>query len=75
MSLMIRWFTRLPNARRGLVPAARTRTRPAGEAGATTTEYALVLALVVVALIGTLSALGATLNEKLQMIIDQISHV
>lgn len=33
--------------------------------GATTAEYALILALVVVALIATLSELGAVLNEKL----------
>lgn len=37
--------------------------------GATTTEYALVLALVVVILIGTLNELGTTLKMKLQEII------
>ncbi len=40
--------------------------------GATTTEYALVLALVVVILIGTLTALGDALREKLQTIIEKI---
>ena len=41
--------------------------------GAATTEYALLLALVVVVLIGTLTSLGAALNEKLKDIIDQVS--
>ncbi len=43
-----------------------------GERGATTTEYALILALVVVVLIGSLSSLGAVLQERLQEIIAQI---
>lgn len=43
--------------------------------GATTTEYALLLALIVVALIGTLSALGAVLNDKLGDIIQELSRV
>ncbi|GEM_PF-2388795 len=43
-----------------------------GESGATTTEYALILALVVVVLIGSLSSLGAVLQERLQEIIAQI---
>lgn len=42
------------------------------EEGATITEYALLLALVVVVLISTLSALGAALNSKLLDIISQI---
>jgi len=42
--------------------------------GATTAEYALILALVVVMLISTLTALGQTLNHKLQEIINQISN-
>lgn len=41
--------------------------------GVTTTEYALLLALVVVALIGTLSTLGAALDDKLKDIIQNIS--
>ncbi len=44
------------------------------ERGATSAEYALILALVVITLITTLSALGATLNAKLTSIIDQISN-
>lgn len=44
------------------------------ESGATTAEYALVLALVVVILISTLTALGNSLNQKLKGIIDQITN-
>lgn len=44
------------------------------EAGATTTEYALVLALVVVVLIGTLNTLGTTLQAKLLEIVQQIGQ-
>ncbi|NPV70823.1 MAG: Flp family type IVb pilin [Firmicutes bacterium] len=44
------------------------------ERGATSAEYALVLALVVVTLITALSALGAALNDKLHSIIEQISN-
>ncbi len=40
--------------------------------GAASTEYALLLALVVVVLISSLSALGAELNNKLNAIILQI---
>ncbi|MHB0886592.1 MAG: hypothetical protein ACYC6V_02895 [Bacillota bacterium] len=40
--------------------------------GASTTEYALLLALVVVILIGSLTALGETLRDKLQEIINSI---
>jgi Flp pilus assembly pilin Flp len=43
------------------------------EKGATTAEYALILTLVVIILISTLSALGAALNQKLRLIIDQIN--
>lgn len=42
--------------------------------GATTTEYALLLALVVVTLIGTLSALGTVLNDKLGAIIQELGR-
>ncbi|MCL4426522.1 MAG: Flp family type IVb pilin [Firmicutes bacterium] len=42
--------------------------------GATTAEYALVLALVVVILISSLTALGNALNQKIKMIIDQITN-
>lgn len=44
-----------------------------GDRGAATTEYALVLALVVVVLITTLSSLGEALQDKIQSIIDSIS--
>ncbi len=40
--------------------------------GASTTEYALLLALVVIILIGSLTALGEALRDKLQEIIDKI---
>ncbi|MEW6523097.1 MAG: Flp family type IVb pilin [Bacillota bacterium] len=43
--------------------------------GATTAEYALILALVVVVLITTLNSLGSVLNEKLRLIIDQLTQV
>ncbi len=43
--------------------------------GVTTAEYALLLALVVVVLISSLSALGATLQDKLQGIIDTLTGV
>ncbi len=42
--------------------------------GATTTEYALVLALVVIVLIGTLQSLGTVLTAKLQAITDSLSQ-
>ena len=41
--------------------------------GATTAEYALILALVVVALITTLNSLGEVLNEKLVEIITKLT--
>lgn len=41
--------------------------------GATTAEYALILALVVVILIGSLTSLGSTLNAKLQGIINSLN--
>ncbi len=41
--------------------------------GASTTEYALLLALVVVVLISSLSSLGAALRSKLQDIITQLT--
>jgi len=43
--------------------------------GVTTAEYALLLALVVIVLISSLSALGATLQDKLQSIIDTLTGV
>ncbi|HSW10542.1 MAG TPA: Flp family type IVb pilin [Bacillota bacterium] len=45
----------------------------ASEEGATITEYALLLALVVVVLIATLSELGTTLQARLQEIIDRLN--
>lgn len=49
------------------------RRLAAPESGAATTEYALVLALVVVILITTLTSLGAALQDRIQSIIDSIS--
>lgn len=43
------------------------------ERGATTAEYALLLALVVITLIGTLTTLGSALNAKLQSIINNLN--
>lgn len=43
-----------------------------GERGAATAEYALILALVVVVLIGVLSNLGGALTDRLQDIITDI---
>ncbi len=45
------------------------------EKGVTTAEYALLLALVVVVLISSLTSLGATLQAKLQGIIDTLTGV
>ncbi|HLS88463.1 MAG TPA: Flp family type IVb pilin [Sphingobacteriaceae bacterium] len=42
--------------------------------GATTAEYALLLALVVIVLIGTLGALGQALDVKINGIIDDIGN-
>lgn len=44
------------------------------ERGATTAEYALVLALVVVVLIGALSTLGGALQNRLLDIVDQLNQ-
>lgn len=43
--------------------------------GVTTAEYALLLALVVIVLISSLTSLGATLQERLQAIIDTLTGV
>lgn len=43
--------------------------------GATTTEYSLVLALVVIVLITTMRTLGSTLNTKLNTIISSLNAV
>lgn len=45
----------------------------AKQRGASTTEYALLLALVVVVLISSLSSLGAALRARLQDIIAQLT--
>lgn len=42
------------------------------ERGATTAEYALILALVAVVLIGALSQLGMALSSKIQSIADTL---
>lgn len=43
------------------------------EAGATVSEYAMVLALVVVVVLGSLSGLGAALRAKLAGIIEEVN--
>lgn len=45
------------------------------QSGVTTAEYALLLALVVVVLISSLTSLGATLQDRLQAIIDTLTGV
>jgi pilus assembly protein Flp/PilA len=45
-----------------------------GRRGASTAEYALILALVVIILIGTLTQLGQALTAKLQGIISEINN-
>ncbi len=44
------------------------------EIGAATAEYALLLALVVIILIGTLSTLGGELNTRLNEIISNLQN-
>lgn len=51
---------------------ARLRAVLGDETGATVAEYALVLVLVTVAVIGVLSQLGATLTQKIQGIVDSL---
>mgnify|MGYP000400993047 CR=1 FL=1 len=64
-------FIALPLRRFGVLAARRL----ADSRGVTTAEYALLLALVVIVLISSLSALGATLQDKLQSIIDVLTGV
>ncbi|MCL6581852.1 MAG: Flp family type IVb pilin [Firmicutes bacterium] len=61
--------------RRVLVTALRPLVGPRGVRGVTTAEYALLLALVVIVLISSLTSLGATLQDKLQSIIDTLTGV
>lgn len=56
----------------GSVSFLRRVKRYLDERGVTTAEYALLLALVVVVLITSLTTLGATLQAKLQGIIDSL---
>lgn len=58
-----------------LLTTLRPLVRPRGERGVTTAEYALLLALVVIVLISSLTSLGATLQDKLQSIIDTLTGV
>ena len=51
---------------------ARLRAVLGDETGATVAEYALVLVLVTVAVIGVLSQLGAMLTQKIQGIVDSL---
>jgi len=54
---------------------AAVGNRRLDERGVTTAEYALLLALVVVVLISSLTTLGATLQDKIQDIIDSLTGV
>jgi len=68
------WFSILTGYRAQLTNGFQNLLRAKGrrESGATTAEYALLLALVVIILISTLSQLGAELNAKLLEIIEQL---
>ncbi len=61
--------------RRVLAQSLRGLRTMLGDGGVTTAEYALLLALVVVVLISSLTTLGATLQDKLQSIIDTLTGV
>ena len=50
----------------------RLCSAPGDESGATVAEYALVLVLVTVAVIGVLTQLGVTLEGKINNIIDSL---
>ena len=50
------------------------RVQLAKERGAATAEYALILALVVVVLIGTLTTLGDALTDKLSEIVTDLQQ-
>jgi len=60
---------------RAAVARAGVGNRRLDERGVTTAEYALLLALVVVVLISSLTTLGATLQDKIQDIIDSLTGV
>lgn len=60
---MLRLYVKAQLARRALVDRIAGVLR--NDKGATVSEYALVLALVTVAVIGVLSSLGTTLSDKI----------
>jgi Flp pilus assembly pilin Flp len=60
---------------RPLIDKVRRFRAVLNDRGVTTAEYALLLALVVVVLISSLTTLGATLQAKLQSIIDTLTGV
>ncbi len=51
----------------------RVKSVLSGEQGATVSEYALVLALVTVAVIGALTSLGDAIGQKLGSIADTLT--
>ena len=59
-------YCRMWQLKHSLLKGLRART------GAATAEYALLLALVVIMLITTLTALGETLEGRLEHIIDKL---
>lgn len=71
------WPKAFPESLRGVRRFVRAAVgnRRLDERGVTTAEYALLLALVVVVLISSLTALGATLQDKIQDIIDTLTGV
>ncbi len=70
---MLRTYVRLNLVKARLNERLKSVLR--GEEGATVSEYALVLALVTVAVITVLGNLGSTLNAKIQAVIDKLGDV
>jgi Flp pilus assembly pilin Flp len=66
----LRFYVWLERARARLLGTVKAAI--SGERGSTVAEYALVLVLVTVAVIGVLGQLGTTLQSKIQGIIDKL---
>ncbi len=70
---MLRLYVRAQLARRAFVDRIARVLR--NDHGATVSEYALVLALVSVAVIVVLGNLGGALESKIQAVIDKLQDV
>lgn len=70
---MLRLYVRAQLARRAFVDRIARVLR--NDHGATVSEYALVLALVSVAVIVVLGNLGGALESKIQAVIDKLQEV